>query len=67
MDTIILVVSWTLFMPPAHDVQVRNMPDLDTCLAKAAALTLEVTDLEQKGVQAKLVARCVKVPVTASL
>jgi hypothetical protein len=67
MDAIILVVSWTLFMPPAHDVQIRTMPDLQSCLTKAATLTLQVTDLEEKGLAAKLVAHCVRVPVTASL
>ncbi|MEZ5930803.1 MAG: hypothetical protein R3F54_02415 [Alphaproteobacteria bacterium] len=62
MEAIVLVVSWTLFAPPAHDVNVQAMPDIASCLQAAETLTREVSDLESYGVQAKLVARCVSVP-----
>ncbi len=62
LQTIILVVSWTLFQPPAHDVEVRPMPDLETCLKRARMVTTTVAGLERRGVQAKIVARCVTVP-----
>lgn len=62
MEAIILVVSWTLFAPPAHDVNVQPMPDIASCLQTAETVTRTITDLEAHGVQAKLVARCIKVP-----
>jgi hypothetical protein len=62
MDTIILVISWTLFSPPAHDINVRAMSDIGSCLRVAKTVTRKVSDLEKQGVQAKLVARCVSVP-----
>lgn len=62
MEAIILVISWTLFAPPAHDVDVRAMPDIASCLRVAKTVTTKASDLESKGVQAKLVARCVSVP-----
>jgi len=62
METVILVISWTLFTPPAHDVSVRPMPDISSCLDAAKTVTSQVTDLENKGVRAKLVARCISVP-----
>lgn len=62
METIILVISWTLFAPPAHDVNVQPMPDIASCLRVAETVSRKVSDLESDGVQAKLVARCVAVP-----
>lgn len=62
MEAIILVISWTLFSPPAHDINVRAMPDKASCLRVAETVTQKVSDLEKEGVQAKLVARCVFVP-----
>jgi hypothetical protein len=62
MDIVILVISWTLFVPPAHDVDIQPMPDIASCLQVAETVTRKVSDLEQKGVRAKLVARCVSVP-----
>ncbi len=62
MEAIILVVSWTLFVPPAHDVNVRPMPDIASCLRVAKTVTRRVSELEERGVRAKLVARCVAVP-----
>lgn len=62
MDAIILVISWTLLTPPAHDVDVRAMPDIASCLRVARSVTRRVSDLEDDGVQAKLVARCISVP-----
>jgi hypothetical protein len=62
MEAIILVISWTLFSPPAHDVNVQAMPDIGSCLRAAETVTEKVSELEQQGVQAKLVARCVAVP-----
>ena len=67
MEAIILVISWTLFTPPAHDVDIRTMPDLASCLHAAKTLTRKVSDLENQGVQAKLVARCVSVPTNIKL
>jgi hypothetical protein len=67
MEAIILVISWTLFTPPAHDVDIRTMPDLASCLQTAKTLTRKVSDLENRGVQAKLVARCVSVPTNIEL
>ncbi|MDH3658912.1 MAG: hypothetical protein OEU92_02600 [Alphaproteobacteria bacterium] len=62
MEAVILVISWTLFAPPAHDVDVHAMPDIASCLRVAKTVTRKVSDLEGHGVQAKLVARCVSVP-----
>jgi len=62
MEAIILVISWTLFTPQAHDVNVQPMPDIESCLRAAEIVTREVSDLEDKGVKAKLVARCISVP-----
>jgi hypothetical protein len=62
MEAIILVISWTLFSPPAHDIDVQAMPDIGSCLRVAETVTKKVSDLEKQGVQAKLVARCVSVP-----
>lgn len=62
MEAIILVISWTLFTPPAHDVNIRPMPDIASCLRVAKTVTQKVSDLEKRGVRAKLVARCVSVP-----
>ena len=66
MEAIILVISWTLFTPPAHDVRIQPMPDIDSCLQAAKNVTQTVSDLETKGVQARLVARCVSVPTNIS-
>lgn len=62
MDAVILIISWTLFVPPAHDVDVQAMPDIASCLRVARTVTEKVSDLEHQGVRAKLVARCVSVP-----
>lgn len=62
MEAIILVISWTLFAPPAHDVDVRAMPDIASCLRVAKTVTRRISELEDQGVRAKLVARCVSVP-----
>ncbi|MGI9433866.1 MAG: hypothetical protein ACR2Q4_03400 [Geminicoccaceae bacterium] len=62
MNAVILVVSWTLFTPPAHDVDIRTMPDMPTCLDFARSITEQVSDLERGGLGARLVARCVAVP-----
>ncbi len=62
MEAIILIISWTLFTPPSHDVNVQPMPDIASCLRVAKTVTRKVSDLESHGVQAKLVARCVSVP-----
>lgn len=62
MDAVILIISWTLFVPPAHDVDVQAMPDIASCLRVARTVTEKVSDLESQGVRAKLVARCVSVP-----
>lgn len=62
MEAIILVISWTLFSPPAHDVNVQAMPDIGSCLRVAKSVKREVSDLEKRGVQAKIVARCITVP-----
>lgn len=62
MEAVILIISWTLFTPPAHDVNVQPMPDIASCLRVAKTVTRRVFDLESQGVQAKLVARCVSVP-----
>ena len=62
MNAVMLVLSWTMFVPPAHDVDVHIMPDMTTCLERAKIITEEISDLEGDGVQAKLVARCVSVP-----
>ncbi len=66
MEAIILVISWTLFTPPAHDVRVQPMPDIASCLQAAKTVTRTVSDLETSGVQAKLVARCISVPANIS-
>ena len=62
MEIVFLVISWTLFMPPAHDVSVRAMPDIESCLDAAETLAVKVSDLEDRGLRAKLVARCIPVP-----
>lgn len=62
MEAIILIISWTLFAPPAHDVDVQPMPDIASCLRVAETVTRRVSDLESQGVRARLVARCVSVP-----
>lgn len=62
MEAIILIISWTMFTPPAHDIDVHPMPDIASCLRIAKTVTERVSDLEAEGVQAKLVARCVAVP-----
>ncbi len=62
MEAIILVISWTLFSPPAHDINVKAMPDISSCQRVAQTVTKEVSDLEKQGVQAKIVARCISVP-----
>jgi|GEM_PF-4116212 len=66
MEAIILVISWTLLAPPAHDVSVQPMPDIASCLHAAKTVTRKVSDLETQGVQAKLVARCISVPTNIS-
>ncbi len=63
MNAVMLVVSWTLFMPPAHDVDVHAMPDMMTCLERAKIITERMADLEGGGLSAKLVARCVSIPM----
>ena len=63
MHAVMLVVSWTLFAPPAHDVDVHAMPDMLTCLERAKVITEKVADLEGHGLGAKLVARCVSIPM----
>lgn len=62
INAVMLVVSWTMFMPPAHDVEIRAMPDMATCLDRAKVIAEKVADLEGAGLSAKLVARCVSVP-----
>ncbi len=62
MEAVILIISWTLFTPPSHDVDVQPMPDIASCLRVAETVTRKISDLESHGVQAKLVARCVSVP-----
>lgn len=62
MDAVMLVLSWTLFVPQAHDVDVHAMPDMATCLERARAITERIAGLEEGGLNAKLVARCVSVP-----
>lgn len=66
MEAIILVISWTLLTPPAHDVRVQPMPDINSCLQAAKTITQTVSNLETEGVQAKLVARCISVPTNIS-
>lgn len=62
MDAVVLVLSWTLFAPPAHDVDIRSMPDMATCLQRARTITTKIADLEENGLGARLVARCIAVP-----
>jgi hypothetical protein len=62
MDAVLLVLSWTLFVPPAHDVNVQTMPDMRTCLEQARLVAETVAGLEERGLEAKLVARCITVP-----
>jgi hypothetical protein len=62
MNAVLLVLSWTLFVPPAHDVDVHAMPDMETCLERARAITERIAGLEEDGLKARLVARCVSVP-----
>ena len=64
MEAVILVISWTLFAPPAHDVDVHPMPDIASCLRIAETVTQKVSYLERQGLQGKLVARCVSVPTS---
>ncbi len=63
MDAVVLVLSWTLFTPAAHDVDVQPMPDMGTCLQQARTITEKVADLEEGGLSARLVARCIFVPM----
>ena len=62
MDAVLLVLSWTLFVPPAHDVKVQTMPDMRTCLERAQFVAETMAGLEERGLEAKLVARCITVP-----
>lgn len=63
MDAVVLVLSWTLFVPAAHDVDVQPMPDMATCLRQARTITEKIAHLEEGGLSARLVARCVAVPM----
>ncbi|MGH1480266.1 MAG: hypothetical protein ACRBM6_16340 [Geminicoccales bacterium] len=62
IDAVMLFLSWTMFAPPAHDLDVRAMPDMSTCLQRARVITEKIADLEQRGSRAKLIAPCVFMP-----